>query len=329
MRPIYDRLNYEIERGQRIALVGPNGAGKSTLLKLLAGVLTPQQGIRETGFHVQTGYFSQHRAETLNLGHTVLESALDMRQPVAEQLARNLLGAFLFRGDDVFKPVGVLSGGEKSRLALVKLLLDPPNFLLMDEPTTHLDIASIDALIEAIEQFDGTLVFISHDVHFIRRMADTVVHIDAGRLTIYAGDYQYYLDKTRAGSAREALTARLGDHRPEVLLETAADRAAHAMGGKSREQRRREAEERNARGQTRRALEARIADIEERISAKEARRSEILRLLQSPGTYSDAGVVVELNRELAGIDAVIERLSNEWEQVATEFESLQAASSPR
>jgi ATP-binding cassette subfamily F protein 3 len=141
---------------------------------------------------------------------TVLEEGLDTPQRVTEQFVRTLLGSFLFRGDDVFKKVSVLSGGEKSRLALVKLLLDPPNLLLMDEPTTHLDMSSIDALLYALDQFEGTLIFISHDVYFIRALADHVAHVDAGRLTIYPGDYQYYLDKTNAGSARAALTAGSG-----------------------------------------------------------------------------------------------------------------------
>ena len=156
---VYDLLNFEAERGQRTVLVGPNGAGKSTLLKLLAGVLPVQKGERELGHNVRVGYFSQHRVEMLDVRQTVLESVLDVPEPVSEQTARTVLGSFLFRGDDVFKTVGVLSGGEKSRLALVKLLLYPPNLLLMDEPTTHLDVGSIDALIGALKQY-------RRDAHF-------------------------------------------------------------------------------------------------------------------------------------------------------------------
>jgi ATP-binding cassette subfamily F protein 3 len=204
---VYRGLNFEAERGQRTVLVGPNGAGKSTLLKLLGGALPIQSGERLLGHNVRVGYFSQHRGDTLDMKHQVLESVLHSPNPVSEQTARTVLGSFLFRGDDVFKTVGVLSGGEKSRLALVKLLLDPPNLLLMDEPTTHLDIGSIDALIAALHQYEGTLIFISHDVHFIRAMATTVLHISAGHLTPYAGDYQYYLDKSCATSERAALTA--------------------------------------------------------------------------------------------------------------------------
>src|SRR5262249_39933622 len=151
----------------RIVLVGPNGAGKSTLLKILAGVVIPQLGVRTLGHNVKAGYYSQYRVEMLNPDHTVLEEGLDTPQRVTEQFVRTLLGGFLFRGDDAFKKVIVLSGGEKSRLALVKLLVNPPNLLLMDEPTTHLDMASIDALLYALDQFEGTLVFISHDVYFI------------------------------------------------------------------------------------------------------------------------------------------------------------------
>src|SRR5207253_2204279 len=171
------------------------------------------------GHNTRTGYFSQNRIDVLDASHTVLESARDMPNPVSEQTARTVLGSFLFRGDDVFKTVAVLSGGEKSRLALVRLLLDPPNLLLMDEPTTHLDVGSIDALIGALKQYHGTLIFISHDVHFIRAIATSVLHVTAspartagangtgGKLTFYPGDYDYYLDKSKTTSARIGLTA--------------------------------------------------------------------------------------------------------------------------
>src|SRR5438045_3275035 len=204
---VYRGMDFRSERGQRIVLVGPNGAGKSTLLKILAGVLPVQSGARELGHNVKAGYYSQYRVEMLHPERTVFEEGLDTPQRITEEFVRTVLGSFLFRGDDIYKTVSVLSGGEKSRLALVKLLLDPPNLLLMDEPTTHLDMPSIDALLGALKQFEGTLIFISHDVYFIRALANHVVHVNAGQLTHYTGDYQYYLDKTRSESARAALTA--------------------------------------------------------------------------------------------------------------------------
>ena len=206
---VYDDLNLTIERGQRTVLVGPNGAGKSTLLKILAGLVHIQAGERLPGHNVSIGYFAQHRADTLDARRTVLEEAVADAENIGEQAARTVLGSFLFRGDDVFKSVAVLSGGEKSRLALVKILLQPPNLLLLDEPTTHLDMPSIDALIQALQQYEGTLVFISHDVHFIRSIASTVLHINAGHLTPYAGEYDYYLEKSQATSERDALIAPL------------------------------------------------------------------------------------------------------------------------
>src|SRR6202049_1418157 len=242
---VYRGLQFHAERGQRTVLVGPNGAGKSTLLKLLSGVLPVQHGVRELGHNVRAGYFSQNRIDVLNASQTVLDSAREMPNPVSEQTARTVLGSFLFRGDDVFKTVAVLSGGEKSRLALVRLLLDPPNLLLMDEPTTHLDIGSIDALIGALRQYEGTPIFIIHDVHFTRAMARTVLHIGAGKLTPYAGDYDYYLEKSKATSERAALTAgQTLQDRQSIRSSTSTPRAGGLREQKA--QKRLEAEARNA-----------------------------------------------------------------------------------
>ncbi len=215
---VYRDLNFTTERGKRIVLIGPNGAGKSTLLKILAGTLDIQGGTRELGANVTAGYFAQQRTDTLNPEATVLENVMDMRTSqngLSEQKARMILGGFLFRQDDVFKQVSVLSGGEKSRLNLARLLIDPPNFLLMDEPTTHLDLSSIDVMIHALKQYQGTLIFISHDVHFIRTLAEEVLHVHSGRLTPYAGNYDYYLEKSKAKDARSGITAGFSDGRPK------------------------------------------------------------------------------------------------------------------
>src|SRR6201996_4232106 len=213
---VYRGIDMEIEKGQRTVLVGPNGAGKSTLLKILGGVLQIQQGERKEGINCEVGYSSQNRADMLNPNRTVLQEAMSIPNPLPEITTRTILGSFLFSGDDHFKKVSVLSGGEKTRLGLVKLLMNPPNLLLTDEPTTHLDMASIDALIEALKQYQGTLIFISHDVYFIKALAQTVLHISAGNLTPYAGDYDYYLEKSGARSEKQGLVAgeQLTDSRP-------------------------------------------------------------------------------------------------------------------
>jgi ATP-binding cassette subfamily F protein 3 len=205
---VYSGLDLIIERGERTVLVGPNGAGKSTLLKIMAGVIEFQQGERKLGHNAKLGYFSQHRAATLDPNKSVLEEALASAPTLREDEARGILGSFMFRKEEIFKPTGVLSGGEKSRLNLIKFLVDPPNILLMDEPTTHLDIHTVESLTLALENYDGTLVFISHDVHFIRRLATKVLHVNSGQLTPYAGGYDYFLEKTGAGlNDRAALTA--------------------------------------------------------------------------------------------------------------------------
>jgi ATP-binding cassette subfamily F protein 3 len=317
---VYKGMNFEAERGQRTVLVGPNGAGKSTLLKLLAGVLPVQNGVREVGYNVKVGYFGQYRVETLNERQKVLEAALDSPNPASEQTARSVLGSFLFRGDDVFKPVAVLSGGEKSRLALVKLLLDPPNLLLMDEPTTHLDIGSIDALIGALEQYEGTLIFISHDVHFIRAMAKTVLHISAGKLTPYAGDYQYYLDKSRATSERAALTAgeKLTDARagspPPKAAASASENAPTPR--KSKEQKRAEAEVRQAQARIRKEHDARVSSLEMQIATLESKQKQLTADLEDPATYERGGAAMELNRQLLAVADDLARVTAEWEKLA-------------
>jgi ATP-binding cassette subfamily F protein 3 len=313
---VYRGLNYHAERGQRTVLVGPNGAGKSTLLKLLAGVLPVQHGVRELGHNVRVGYFSQNRIDVLNATHTVLESVLDVPDPVSEQTARTVLGSFLFRGDDVFKTVAVLSGGEKSRLALVKLLLDPPNLLLMDEPTTHLDIGSIDALIGALTQYHGTLIFISHDVHFIRAIATTVLHINSGRLTSYPGDYDYYLDKSKAISAKVALTAasNLQSSSSNSHLPSSDLSPAPRTGMREQKQQKRvEADVRKAAAKAKREKDSRVHALEMKIAALEGRQKELVAALEDPAAYEPGGRAVAINRELSAVTDDLAQVTAEWE----------------
>jgi ATP-binding cassette, subfamily F, member 3 len=321
---VYQGVDFLAERGQKIVLVGPNGAGKSTLLKILAGVLVPQAGERILGHNVKAGYYSQYRVDMLQPTRTVLEEALDTPQRVTEQSVRTLLGCFLFRGDDVFKQVSVLSGGEKSRLALVKLLLDPPNLLLMDEPTTHLDMSSIDALAYALDQFQGTLVFISHDVYFIRALANHVVHVNAGRLTHYPGGYQYYLDKTKAVSERAALTAGNSPFGPSGAPGSKKrEPQSSAAGAVSRkDQKRVEAENRQARSRDRKDQQLRVQKLESEIQGLEARQAELIAELEKPETYDKGGSAVSINRELLDIQERLAALNPQWEHAANKLEEM-------
>lgn len=317
---VYQGIGFQAERGQRTVFVGPNGAGKSTLLKILGGLLMPQQGVRKLGHNTQVGYFSQNRVEMLDSKKTVLEEVMSIPHPVPEVQARTVLGSFLFSGDDVYKKTHVLSGGEKSRLALVKLLLNPPNLLLMDEPTTHLDMASIDALIDALQQFQGTLLFISHDVHFIRSIAQTVLHISAGVPTFYSGNYDYFLEKTKAVSERHALVAgeKLSDERP---AESVSEIKPKTSIFKTKEQKRQEAQERQALAVERKKAQANFARLEQEIARYETRQKEITTLLEKPETYADKNEFMKLNRELAALTEKLETLHQQWNEATVALES--------
>ncbi len=315
-RWIYNGLDLTLERGQRIALVGPNGAGKSTLLKLLAGALEFQEGERKLGFAVDVGYFSQHRAEMFRAGKTVVEEASNTTRNHSEQTVRTVLGSFLFRGDSVFKPVEVLSGGEKSRLGLARLLLDPPNLLLMDEPTTHLDMASVDVLIEALKKYEGTIVMISHDVFFLRQLADHIIHVDNGKVTWYPGDYDYFLHKKSLEEGEEAELFRSEErieaaHHKQTVAPVASTRPA--AGGdadaavvptvprKSKEQKRREAEERNARY---------------RIAQEDKRKDDIRKgLKEAEGTLLDEMARLETHRDPGRVGELTRRLGEIQKQL--------------
>jgi ATP-binding cassette subfamily F protein 3 len=311
---VYRGMEFVAERGQRIVLVGPNGAGKSTLLKLLAGALPVQQGTRTLGMNTRVGYYAQHRVEMLRADRSVLDEALDTPQQVSEEFVRTVLGSFLFRGDDVFKRVGVLSGGEKSRLALVKLLLDPPNLLLMDEPTTHLDMTSIDALIRALDQFQGTLIFISHDVYFIRQIARHVLHVNDGVLTHYHGNYDYYLDKS----------ARLTPPPAPVTADKPATDEPPRLT--IRDQKRIEAEARQARSRALRDARQQVAALETEIMQLEETQAKLTTELESPATYTQPGRAVEINRQLSEIAQRLAEIVPAWETAATNLGTMESTS---
>jgi len=309
---VYRDLNFMAERGQKIVLVGPNGAGKSTLLKILAGVIPIQGGTCELGSNVVPGYFAQNRLDNLNANASVFENVMELRtneNQLTEQQARAILGAFLFRKDDVHKKVSVLSGGEKSRLALARLLVKPPNLLLMDEPTTHLDIASIDALVNALKTFDGTFIFISHDVYFIRALAQNVLHVHSGRLTPYAGNYDYYLEKSKAKNERAALTAGFTDARPVQDQKAAPARAPEAK--------------KPANPAAIKKLRIEVGHLEEEVAKLEKKQNDLASELEAPETYSEPGKAQHLNRELSAVVDLLTTATSAWEKAAAELIALE------
>lgn len=317
---VYTDLSLVIEKQQRIVLVGPNGAGKSTLLKILADKVPIQSGSCEPGHNVSVGYFSQQRVDVLNMNHSVIDEAMQQIDPgMNQEKVRGILGAFLFKGDDVFKKVKVLSGGEKSRLALVKLLLAPPNLLLLDEPTTHLDIPSIEALIKALNDYTGTVVFVSHDVHFIRSLARQTIHVQAGTIKNYAGDYDYYLRKSEAASEQSGLVAELKNARPDSQTKPKVQSSSTIN---PKERRRIEAEQRKKRSEERKELNTQIKQIESEILKLEEKQTRLHEQLANPDAYADTERAKELNIESARIVQQLKVKNEAWEKAAETLEQL-------
>jgi len=287
---VYEGLDFELERGQKVALVGPNGAGKSTLLKILAGVLPFEKGERVLGLNVKAGYFSQHRWESLRPDRTVLQEAMDTRRMNPDLLVRTILGTFLFRDNAVFKQVAVLSGGEKSRLALAKLLLDPPNLLLLDEPTTHLDMSSVEALVDALRDFPGTLVFISHDLYFVNALATHVAHVDKGRARLYAGNHDDFL--RQAAYAFSSSPAE--DSSPPKSPGQKGTEVSWVKGSAEDLRRLREAEK--ERSKRRKKINQKIRSLEEEIADLNGDLSSVF-------IQSDYKKLMELDQALKGREA--------------------------
>jgi ATP-binding cassette subfamily F protein 3 len=313
---VYESLDFSVERGQRIALVGENGAGKSTLLKMLAGVLPPDKGKRTVGHGVTLHYFAQHQAEALNPEHTILQSLEEVTKHAEMNFLRGIAGAFLFTGEEQKKPIKALSGGERNRVALARMLVEPANTLLLDEPTNHLDPASVDVLTDALVEFPGTVVFISHDPTFLMRVATRVVEIEDGKTRNFIGDYEYYLWK----KAQELESIKETSEELEGTLGNGAPTLTRAMAQQIRPKA--SAGERRDLSKTQARLEKQIARAEADIAASESKVKARDLELADPKLYEDFGKWNSLHQEQETWKRDLERMTARWASLSAELEEV-------
>jgi len=315
---VYSGLDFSVERGQRIALVGENGAGKSTLLKMLAGVLPPDKGTRAVGHGVSLHYFAQHQAETLNPEHTILESLGEASTTAETNFLRGLAGAFLFSGPDQKKPIKALSGGERNRVALARMLVEPANTLLLDEPTNHLDPASVDVLTDALTEFPGTIIFISHDPTFLTRISTRIVEIEEGKARNFFGDYEYYLWK----KAQEFESIKETSDELTGAKGNQGKSAGPTRAMASQSPPKPSAGDRRDLNKTQARLEKQVARAETDIAAHEEKIKERDQILADPALYKDFAKWNGLHQEQESWKKELERLTARWESLSAELSEV-------
>ncbi len=316
---VLKNVDYALERGEKVAFLGRNGEGKSTLSKIVAGI-EPYEGKCTLGHNTTIGYFAQHQAEELNPKLSVLETLEEVARGDIRTQLRSLLGAFLFRDDDVFKKVSVLSGGEKSRLALAKLLLEPVNFLIFDEPTNHLDMASKGVLKQALIEFDGSMIIVSHDRDFLRGIVGKCIEFRNQGVKEHIGGIDDYLAKREAVSVDDAFTPK----KPSSLAPKQQANNDDSNGLSRKELKRREAELRNKRYAATKELRAKLQKAEKKIEELELQKVECEEQMAQPSTYEDPERSKEVNAVLATVKQDLAEQYQRWERYASQLEQVEA-----
>ncbi len=308
---VIDNFNFTLFRGDKVAFVGVNGSGKSTLSRLLSLSEKPSAGLVQYGNDVNMAFFSQESSENLNYDRIIWEEVNSVHSRASDQDKRNLLGAFLFSGDDVYKPVSVLSGGEKSRLALLKLLLLDTNFLILDEPTNHLDLKTKDIFQDALISYSGTVAIVSHDRYFLDRLVNKVFELKDGALNYYNGNYSYFIEK------RSELTDLKDEDKP--------GRPDKEQAFKSKEQKRLEAEERNRLAKTKNVWKKELAAVEKKIELLEAKKTSHEDTLCDPQTHKDVNQIKTFHKALKEINSELEHSYTIWTELTSQLEQFDAA----